>query len=432
VTVRGLIETKRDGQEHTPHEIRFLIEGYVAGRIPDYQMAAWLMAVRLNGLSAEETLALTLAMVDSGDKLDLSSAPGCVCDKHSTGGVGDTVTLVLAPLVAACGLPFAKMSGRGLGHTGGTLDKLEAIPGFVTDLTPDRFREQLERVGVVVAGQTERMVPADRLLYALRDATATVEQEGLIASSIMSKKIATGAHALALDVKVGEGSFMRDLTSAQRLAFAMVELGRGAGIRVGALLTDMGRPLGHAVGNSLEVAEAVRVLRGEQSGPLLEVVLRLAARLLVMAGRVSSREEALAQGQTALRSGEALARFAAWVEAQGGDPRVSEGRGLPEAPQVVPVYPRASGWLAEVSARRVAQACLSLGAGRETKDARVDPAVGVVLEALPGQEVGVDRPIAQVHASTRKRADAALEELEGAFVVEDMPPTERTIILGEL
>jgi pyrimidine-nucleoside phosphorylase len=433
MSVRDLIARKRDGREHTEDEVRALVEGYVAGKVPDYQMAAWLMAVRLRGLSDGETLALTLAMVESGETLDLSALGRPVADKHSTGGVGDTVTLVLAPLVAACGVPFGKMSGRGLGHTGGTLDKLEAIPGFVTELSPARFVDQLERVGVVVAGQTERMVPADRLLYALRDATATVEQQGLIASSIMSKKIATGADALVLDVKVGEGSFMPDVSAASELARSMSTLGKSVGRAVAAILTDMAHPLGKAVGNALEVREAVRVLAGEEGGQLRDVVLILAARLLVLAGAADSPTEAETRARRALETGEALERFSAWVQAQGGDPAVGEGgRGLPQAPLTVPVFPPGSGWLAEVRARPVAEACLLVGAGRETKGSTIDPAVGLVFEAELGDKVDADRPVARLHVRSEEQAANARRVLQEAFILQDMAPTPRTIILGEL
>lgn len=427
-----LIARKRDGGEHSAEEIRWLIDGYVAGEIPDYQMAAWLMAVRLRGMSPAETLALTRAMVRSGEQIDLSSVGPVVADKHSTGGVGDTVTLVLAPLVAACGIPFAKISGRGLGHTGGTLDKLESIPGFHASLSSAAFRAQLERVGVVVAGQTAELVPADSLLYALRDATATIEQESLLASSIMSKKIATGATAIVLDVKVGEGSFLPGLEEARALARTMVALGQSEGRRVRAVLSDMAEPLGRSVGNALEVREAVATLRGEATGELLEMVLALAADLLLLAGAEAEREAALSRVRRIVETGVALEKFAAWMEAQGADPGIVEGRGLPHAPLAVPVKASRAGWVTRVHSLSLARAGLLLGAGREIKEASIDPAVGVVIEASRGTRVMKDEPLAWVHARSSEGAQAASKLVREAFAISDEPPEARSIILEEL
>lgn len=423
-----LIAAKRRGETHAASEIDWLVAEYVAGRLPDYQMAAWLMAVCFRGLDREETVALTRAMVASGDTVDLSAVGSLVADKHSTGGVGDKVTLVLAPLVAACGLPFAKMSGRGLGHTGGTIDKLESIPGFRTRMTVEQFRTQVEQVGVAVIGQTEGLVPADGLLYALRDVTGTIDQESLIASSIMSKKIAAGAGAIVLDVKVGEGAFLCTEEDALRLARLMVELGTDAGLRVRCILTMMDEPLGWAVGNAVEVAEAFSVLRGAGPPDVREVVVTLAGHLLQLAGPAETVEAGRAAAEEKLDNGAAYECCRRWMAAQGADPAVVDGLGLPRAPVLWPVRSRTTGWVQRVHALTVARAGLLLGAGREGKGAAVDHAAGVVLTATRGWRVTAGDILAHVHAGDETAARAAEYLIAQAFDIVPDPPGETNIL----
>ena len=427
-----LIAAKRRGEAHARPEIDWLIAEYVAGRLPDYQMAAWLMAVCFRGLDREETVALTRAMVASGDIVDLSAVGSSVADKHSTGGVGDKVTLVLAPLVAACGLPFAKMSGRGLGHTGGTIDKLESIPGFRTRMTVDEFRAQVENVGVAVIGQTEGLVPADGLLYALRDVTGTVDQESLIASSIMSKKIAAGANAIVLDIKVGEGAFLHTEEDALRLARLMAELGTDAGRRVRCVLTTMDEPLGCAVGNSLEVAEAFSVLRGAGPPDVLEVALTLAGHLLHIAGLAVTPEAGRVTATQNLSNGSAYESCRRWMAAQGAHPAVVDGIGLPQAAVSWPVYSRTTGWVQRVHAILVARAGVVVGAGRDRKGAAIDASAGVVLTATRGHYVTTGDILAHVYARDETAARAVEHQIVEAFVLAPDPPVEtervRTIV----
>jgi pyrimidine-nucleoside phosphorylase len=432
VRATDLILLKRRGEEHSDEEIRWLVQGYVAGEIPDYQMAAWLMAVCFNGLSRRETFTLTEAMVRSGDTVDLSDIGPVIADKHSTGGVGDKVSLVLGPLVASCGVPFAKMSGRGLGHTGGTVDKLESIPGFRTDLEIDEFKRQVADVGVAIVGQAPGLVPADKLLYALRDVTGTVDQESLIASSVMSKKIAAGATAIVLDVKVGCGAFLCERDQARDVARTMIDLGADAGRRVRAILTDMDQPLGRAVGNALEVREAAATLSGEGPPDLVEVVVTLAAHLLVMLEAETSFGAARERATAHLADGRALEAAARWIAAQGGDPRVLEGSGLPEAPVVMAVPAPRAGTVATVEAMRIARACLELGAGRTVKGGAIDHAVGVVLEAPAGASVHVGAPIASVHARTSDDAKMVIGLIQSAFDIGDGPAGPRGAILEEI
>ncbi len=412
-----LIADKREGREHSGDEVRFLVEGFVGRRIPDEQMAAWLMAVCLRGLTDDEIDALCDAMVRSGDVVNLTSLDATPVDKHSTGGVGDKVTLAVGPIVAACGVPFAKMSGRGLGHTGGTLDKLEAIPGYRVDLGIDRFVRQLETVGCAVVAQSERLVPADRLLYALRDATATVPSRGLIATSVMSKKLAAGARAIVLDVKVGEGAFMTTVPEARELARTMQGLGRRAGRRVVCELTRMDAPLGRAVGNALEVAEAMLVLHGQAPPDLDEVVRSSAVQLLELAA--PERDDAAERVEAAIASGSARAKAREWIAAQGGDHRVvhEPWTVLERAPVVVPVGAPVGGYVHACSALAVGLAATRLGAGRERKDDAVDHAVGIVCARKPGEVVEAGAPLAFVHARTEEEARAASSEVLAAYAV---------------
>jgi len=420
-----VIEAKRRGETHSREVIEAFIIGYVAGRVPDYQVAAWLMAVCFRGLSAQETTDLTLVMAGSGDVLDLSGLPHTV-DKHSTGGVGDKTSLVLAPLLAASGATVAKMSGRGLGHTGGTVDKLESIPGFRAELSEAAFYAQAERVGVALTGQSKDLAPADGLLYALRDATATVDSLPLIAASIMSKKLAGGAQNIVLDVKVGNGAFMKTLPEARALARTMMAVGAGAGRNVRALLSDMSEPLGRAVGNALEVAEAVRCLRGEGPDDLRALCLTLAEAGLEATGLGADR----AALERTLEGGRAYEKFEAWVAAQGGDVRALER--LETAPDEHLYRAERGGFVAEVGALAVGQAVKVLGGGRAQKGDVIDPGVGIVLHAKVGDEIGAGEPLLTLyHRGGRGLADA-LELVRGAVTLADAPPEPPPLIVETL
>jgi len=403
-----VIGRKRDGHEHSPEEIEFLLSGYVRGEIADYQMAAWLMAVCIRGMTAAETLALTQAMVASGEVLDLSAIPGIKVDKHSTGGVGDKVTLIAAPLAAACGVKVPKLSGRALAHTGGTLDKLESVPGLTVDLDPDRFIKQVREVGIAVASQSPRMVPADKLMYALRDVTATVPSIPLIASSVMSKKIAAGADAIVLDVKFGRGAFMPDVASAGQLAAEMVELGEGAGRRTVALVTAMDNPLGRTVGNALEVQEALDALAGVGDEELLEACLRVTREVCDVAG-------GSADPGKVLRSGAGRQTFERMLAAQGGHLE----RGLPVAPVQVAVKAESDGHVEAIDALEVGLAAIELGAGRIRKEDKVDPAAGFVIVAHVGDRVAVGDPLVTVHARSQELVDRVSTRLRGAWRLSD-------------
>jgi len=412
VTVIDVIRDKRDGRVLSDEAIRFIVRGATDGSIPDYQLAAWLMAVRLKGMSGQETKTLTLAMAASGRQLDLSSIPGRKVDKHSTGGVGDKATLVVAPLVAAAGIPVAKLSGRALGHSGGTLDKLESVPGFNVDLSIDEFIDQVRRIGIAIAGQTSDMVPADKVFYALRDATATVDSVPLIASSVMSKKLAAGADAIVLDVKCGRGAFVATLDEAEALAQALVAIGANAGRETVAYVTDMEQPLGRAVGNALEVREAIETLSGRGPSDLEALSLRLGNEMLRMASAAPTDLRRLLSDGTALR------KFAQLVEAQSGDPRVVDDLArLPTAPVQRPVAASESGQVAAIDALEIALAAKSLGAGRDRKDAAIDLAVGIVLQKKVGDTVQRGEPVATVHARTDQAAQQVATRVAGAFRV---------------
>ncbi len=414
-----LIRTKRDGGALTEAELAFLVRGLLDGTVADYQMAAFLMAVVWRGMSRAETAALTRVMRDSGRTVDLSAVPGVKVDKHSTGGVGDKVSLVLAPLVAAAGVPVPMVSGRGLGHTGGTLDKLEAIPGFRTDLPLDRFAAQVARLKCALVGQSDELAPADRRIYALRDVTATVESIPLITASILSKKLAEGIDGLVLDVKVGRGAFMRTEADARALAESLVGVAAEAGLEAVACLTGMDQPLGLAVGNALEVKEAVRVLRGERGRGLDEVrelTLVLGGWMLVLAGAAADPGEGADLLAQLLDAGAGLETFRAVVEAQGGDPAALDDPGrLPRAPHVAPVPAPRAGVVTAVDALAVGLAAMRLGAGRARAEDRVDPAVGIVLAAKAGDAVAAGEPLAHVHARTAAAAAWGAAEVAAAF-----------------
>lgn len=422
-----LIERKRNGEELPAAEISELILGYAKGEIPDYQLAAFRMAVYFRGMTAAETFALTDAMIRSGRTLDLGTALGRkVVDKHSTGGVGDKTTIAVGPIVAACGVPVGKMSGRGLGHTGGTLDKLEAIPGFVVDLSVDRFVEQVKEIGLAIVGQTADLVPADKQLYGLRDVTATVDILPLIASSIMSKKIAGGADAIVLDVKVGDGAFMKTLEDARALAETMLELGRHAEREVVCLLTDMDQPLGAAVGNALEIAEARDTVRGEGPPDFTELVLDACARLLAFSDLGVDVDEGRRRAEAAVADGSALAVYERWIRAQGGDPDPDV---LPRAPVVLPVQAPHAGSVTRLGAIAVGVAALHLGAGRRAKGDEIDPAVGVVCRAKRGASVAEGDVLAEVHARDGQSGAEGVAAVLAAYELGDDPPREHPILL---
>lgn len=413
-----LIERKKRGQALSPDELGALLRGFLSGDVPDYQMAAWLMAVVWRGMTDEETLALTEAMVESGATLEWPELDRPTVDKHSTGGVGDKTSIVLVPLMAAAGAAFVKMSGRGLGHTGGTLDKLESIPGFRCELPLEQMRAQVARIGCALVGQSPELVPGDKQIYALRDVTGTVDSVPLIASSIMSKKLAAGARSIVLDVKIGSGAFMQTREDARVLARALVRIGENAGRHTRAVLSAMHQPLGRAVGNALEVREAIETLRGEGPADLWALTLELGAHLLEMAGLAPSLAEGEAMLVRLRDSGAGAAKLAELIEAQGGEPRVVDApHTLPAAPVVRPFTADAGGWLAEADARGIGDAALGLGAGRKTKADAVDPAVGVCVGARIGDRVEAGQPLAEVHARNDADAEAAFARLRAAFRV---------------
>jgi len=422
-----LIQHKRDGKELEGQELAEFVLAYARGEVPDYQVAAFLMAVYFQGLSSAETFALTDAMVRSGETIDLGSALGRrVVDKHSTGGVGDKTTLSVGPIVAACGVPFGKLSGRGLGHTGGTLDKLESIPGFRVELTTEEFIEQVRQIGLAIVGQSVNLVPADQKLYALRDVTATVDNVSLIAASIMSKKIAAGADGIVLDVKVGDGAFMKSLPDARVLAETMIALGERAERDVVCVLTDMDQPLGLAVGNALEVREAVATLRGEGPPDFRELVLDACAHLLALSDLDVDRAEGRRLAEQAVADGSAVAAYERWVRTQGGDP---DEDALPRAPVVREVPAVAAGYVQRLAALPVGLAALHLGAGRHAKDDEVDHSVGVVCLKKRGDAVEAGEPLAEIHAHDEDSAAEAAAAVLAAYDISDEAPRLRPIVL---
>lgn len=427
-----LIQKKRDGGELTKEEINFIIEGYTNDYIPDYQMAAFGMAIYFKGMTHGENANLTTAMVESGDQIDLSDIIGIKVDKHSTGGVGDTTTLILAPLVASLGVPVAKMSGRGLGHTGGTLDKLEAVPGFEVEIVDERFIQLVNEQKVAVIGQTGNLTPADKKLYALRDVTATVDSIPLIASSIMSKKIASGADAIVLDVKVGNGAFMKDLTQAKILANEMVAIGTNVGRRTKAVISDMNQPLGFAVGNALEIKEAILTLQGKGPADLLELCLRLGSHMVVLGEKATTIEEARVMLEENIKNGKAIETLKSLFQSQGGDAAVVDDISLlPTATHKINVRAKEAGYVSEIIADKIGVAAMYLGAGRATKDSVIDLAVGMELHKKIGDKVEIGDTLVTIHSNTESinETETLVDE---AYTITDKSVEGPTLIYTEI
>ena len=431
-----LILKKKQGGELSTDEIRYMIEGFTEGSIPDYQMSAMTMAICFRGMTPRETVDLTLAMRDSGDVLDLSGIKGVKVVKHSTGGVGDKTSLALTPIIAALGVPVAKMSGRGLGHTGGTIDKLECFDGFTTALSEEQFAGNVNTIGIAIAGQTANLAPADKKLYALRDVTATVDQMSLIASSIMSKKLASGSDAIVLDVKTGNGAFMKKLEDSRALAKEMVSIGTMAGKKTVAVITDMDQPLGRAVGNSLEVREAIDTLRGEGPADFKEVVFALGSQMLMLAGRAADEKEARALMEGVIEDGSALDKFAQFVRAQGGDAApVYDTSLLPVAGKTLEVTAKESGYVHRILAEDIGIACMTLGGGRETKESAIDLSVGIILEKKNGDAVSDGEVLATIYGNDDAKMQAAYEKIAHAYEIAKEPaafvPVVREYIFPE-
>lgn len=423
-----IIHKKRNGGELSEKEIKFFVNGYTDGSIPDYQASALCMAIYFRGMSADETAALTLAMADSGDRIDLSGIGGFTVDKHSTGGVGDKTSLIVAPIVAANGGKVAKMSGRGLGHTGGTVDKLESIPGFRTSLTPDEFIKQVNDIGLCIVGQTGELAPADKKLYALRDVTATVESIPLIASSIMSKKLAAGSQGIVLDVKTGSGAFMKTVEDSERLAEEMVSIGKAAGRKVTALITDMDIPLGASVGNSLEVIEAIKTLKGEGEKNLTEVCLSLAAQMLCM---VTGRDDMVCRkmAKKSIEDGSALNKLREMITAQGGNADVIDNSGAFKQPKFyVDIISERDGYISHTDAERVGIASVILGAGREKKGDPIDPSAGIILKKKTGDSVSKCDVLATFYTDDETRIDVAKREFLDALIFGNEKPSKQKLI----
>ena len=427
-----LIQKKRDDVELTKEEIHFFVDGYTKGEIPDYQASAFAMAIVFKGMTQKESAELTSAMVKSGDQIDLSAIEGIKVDKHSTGGVGDTTTLVLAPLVASVGAPVAKMSGRGLGHTGGTLDKLESVPGFKIEISDDEFIDLVNKQKVAVIGQTANLTPADKKLYALRDVTATVDSIPLIASSIMSKKIASGSDAIVLDVKVGSGAFMKDLEHAKALAKEMVEIGNNVGRNTKAVISNMDQPLGYAVGNALEINEAIETLQGKGPKDLLELCLTLGSHMVVLAKKADTLEEARGMLEANIENGKALETLKTFLRSQGGDASVVDDVSLlPTASYKKEVKAKKAGYVSEIVADQIGVAAMHLGAGRVTKDSEIDLAVGLILNKKIGDKVEIGDSLVTVH-SNNEAIDETVEEIYNAYKIVDHQIDEPTLIYTEI
>lgn len=424
-----LITKKKLGQELTKEEIYYMIEGFTDGSIPDYQMAAMTMAICFQGMSKQETVELTLAMRDSGDVLDLSGIRGVKVDKHSTGGVGDKTSLALTPIIAALGVPVAKMSGRGLGHTGGTIDKLECFAGFTTGISEETFVRNVNEIGIAIAGQTANLAPADKKLYALRDVTATVDQMSLIASSIMSKKLASGSDAIVLDVKTGNGAFMKKFEDSVALAEEMVSIGTLAGKKTAAVITDMDQPLGYAVGNALEVIEALDTLDGKGPQDFKEVVFALGSLMLQLAGRAADEHEACALMEGVIADGSAKKKFAEFIEAQGGDPApVFDPSLLAVAETKIPVIADKDGYVHRILAEEIGIACMSLGGGRETKESEIDLSVGIVLKKKNGDAVAAGDTLAVIYGNDEEKLARARERVAGAYEILGEPAKKQPVI----
>ena len=426
-----LIIKKRNGTELTKEEIDYMIHGYTLRSIPDYQMSAMLMAIYFKGMNEAETLALTMAMEHSGETLDLSAIIGIKVDKHSTGGVGDKTSLALTPMVAACGIPVAKMSGRGLGHTGGTIDKLESFPGFSTELTTNQFIENVNRIGIAIMGQTADLAPADKMLYALRDVTGTVDNMSLIASSIMSKKLAAGADAIVLDVKTGSGAFMKSREDAFALAEEMVKIGNGSGRKCVAIVSDMDQPLGYSVGNALEVKEAIETLKGNGPEDFLELCLTLGAQMLLLGGITQDEADARQRLIRTIEDGSALKKLAEFVKKQGGDVRaITQQERLPKASIIKEIKGNKKGYVSHIDCEEIGISSLLLGGGRETKESHIDLSVGIILGKKVGDYVEENDILAQIHANDKDKLAAAEERLIKAYHITKEKPGERILIKG--
>ena len=426
-----LIMKKRNGGILNDEEIRFMIDGYTKGEIPDYQMSAMMMAIYFKGMNEEETVNLTMAMAESGEMLDLSSIQGIKVDKHSTGGVGDKTSLALTPMVAACGVKIAKMSGRGLGHTGGTIDKLESFEGFSTEISTEQFIRNVNEIGIAIMGQTRELAPADKLLYALRDVTATVDNMSLIASSIMSKKLAAGADAIVLDVKTGSGAFMKKEADAFSLAKEMVSIGKNAGRKIMAVISDMDQPLGNAVGNALEVKEAIATLRGEGPKDFTELCLTIGSCMLQLSGLADNDEEAKEKLQSVIENGSALNKLASFVEAQGGNKNmVYEPELLPKAAIISTLYAPCDGYIDAIACDEVGICSLILGGGRETKESKIDLSVGIVLQKKVGDYVRKGEPLAVIHANDEEKKKICEERLLAAYRISNEKKDEGPVIRG--
>ncbi len=425
-----IIEKKRDGKELSTEEIQFFVKGYTEGSIPDYQAASLLMAIYFQDMTEKERTDLTMAMVESGDTIDLSAIQGIKCDKHSTGGVGDKVTICLSPMVAACGVPVAKMSGRGLGHTGGTIDKLESIPGFKVELSSGEFIQQVNNIKMAVVSQSGNLTPADKKIYALRDVTGTVPSIPLIASSIMSKKIASGADAIVLDVKVGEGAFMKTVEEAEKLAHAMVKIGNQLGRRTIAILSDMSQPLGYAVGNALEVKEAIEVLKGNGPEDVKELCLTLGSQMVYLSGKAQTLKEARTKVENVLANGKALEVFKAFIASQGGNPSiVDDPTLLPQAKFQVEIPATESGYVEKIIANEIGVAAMLLGAGRATKDSEIDLSVGIVLNKKVGDYVEKGEPLATIH-SNRENINEIKERIYSNIFISNQKVEAPSLIKG--
>lgn len=428
-----LIIKKRNGSPLSGKEIEFFVSGYINGDIPDYQVSSLLMAIWFSKMDARETADLTFAMRDSGDVVDLSGIHGIKADKHSTGGVADTTTLIVVPLVAACGLKVAKMSGRGLGHTGGTIDKLESIPGFSTDIAMERFIQLVSECDLSIIGQSKRLVPADKMLYALRDVTGTVDNMSLIASSIMSKKLASGSDVIVLDVKVGNGAFMQNYKDAHELAELMVAIGKMAGKNIMALVTDMNQPLGNAIGNALEVKEAIEILQGQHKGDLKEVSLALASKMLIAAGTAMDDSAALKKLNRALSSGKALEKLELMITAQGGDKNVCNDTALlPQADQVISIKAQKKGCIGQIITDQIGICALLLGAGRVKKTDIIDPAVGIWMKKRLGDFVEKDDIIAEFHVNDTKNLDQAILRFQKTIIIGKNSCSKSPLIQGTI